>query len=319
MDRDSKSRSTPLRIRASAIDLQHLRYAVAAADHGSFRRAADVLLIKQSTFSRCISQLEHSLGMTVFERFSGGVRATTAGRHFLRTARSIVEQMDSLVNNTYRVGRGEAGRLSVGFYTSISAGNLLATLVDYKRRFSQIDVCLKESSRVRLVTALRNGALDIAIVTSELPLLADQGMPLWSERILLASLEGHPLASRDVLYWTDLRGETVLLSQYDPGRELEDLLMSKLVSPEDRPKIARHDVSRGIIKSLIAAGFGVSLVTESDIGANFSGLTYRELRDGTGPSRVGFSAHWRSDNDNPALANFLKLLGERYPLPVDLG
>jgi DNA-binding transcriptional LysR family regulator len=176
---------------------------------------------------------------------------------------------------------------------------------------------LKESSRVRLVTALRNGALDIAIVTSELPLLENQGMPLWSERILLALLEGHPLAGKDVVYWTDLRGETALLSQYDPGRELEDLLISKLVSPEDRPKIARHDVSRGIIKSLIAAGFGVSLVTESDIGANFSGLTYRELRDGTGPSRVGFSAHWRSDNDNPALANFLKLLGERYPLPVD--
>jgi DNA-binding transcriptional LysR family regulator len=305
-------------IRTSAVDLQHLRYAVAAADHGSFRRAAEVLLLQQSTLSRCIRQLEHSLGMTVFERSSGGVRATTAGRHFLRTARSIVEQMDSLVNSAYHVGRGEAGRLSVGFYTSISAGNLLATLVDFKKRFSQIDVCLKESSRVRLVTALRNGALDIAIATSELPLLADQGMPLWSERILLALLEEHPLAGKDVVHWTDLRGETVLLSQYDPGRELEDLLMSKLVSPEDRPKIARHDVSRGIIKSLIAAGFGVSLVTESDIGANFSRLTYRELRDGTGPSRVGFSAHWRSDNDNPALANFLKLLGERYPLPVDL-
>jgi DNA-binding transcriptional LysR family regulator len=305
-------------IRASAVDLQHLRYAVAAADHGSFRRAAEILLLQQSTLSRCIRQLEHSLGMTVFERSSGGVRATTAGRHFLRTARSIVEQMDSLVNSAHHVGRGEAGRLSVGFYTSISAGNLLATLVDFKKRFSQIDVCLKESSRVRLVTALRNGALDIAIATSELPLLADQGMPLWSERILLALLEEHPLAGKDVVHWTDLRGETVLLSQYDPGRELEDLLMSKLVSPEDRPKIARHDVSRGIIKSLIAAGFGVSLVTESDIGANFSRLTYRELRDGTGPSRVGFSAHWRSDNDNPALANFLKLLGERYPLPVDL-
>jgi DNA-binding transcriptional LysR family regulator len=305
-------------IRASAVDLQHLRYAVAAADHGSFRRAAEILLLQQSTLSRCIRQLEQSLGMTVFERSSGGVRATTAGRHFLRTARSIVEQMDSLVNSAYHVGRGEAGRLSVGFYTSISAGNLLATLVDFKKRFSQIDVCLKESSRVRLVTALRNGVLDIAIATSELPLLADQGMPLWSERILLALLEEHPLAGKDVVHWTDLRGETVLLSQYDPGRELEDLLMSKLVSPEDRPKIARHDVSRGIIKSLIAAGFGVSLVTESDIGANFSRLTYRELRDGTGPSRVGFSAHWRSDNDNPALANFLKLLGERYPLPVDL-
>jgi len=162
-------------IRASAVDLQHLRYAVAAADHGSFRRAAEVLLLQQSTLSRCISQLEHSLGMTVFERSSGGARATTAGLNFLRTARSIVEQMDSLVNSTYHVGRGEAGRLSVGFYTSISAGNLLATLVDFKRRFVQIDVCLKESSRARLVTALRNGALDIAIATSELPLLGNQG------------------------------------------------------------------------------------------------------------------------------------------------
>ena len=314
---EHKSNRKLSRIRTSAVDLQHLRYAVAAADHGSFRRAAEVLLLRQSTLSRCISQLEYSLGLIVFERFSGGVRATTAGRHFLRTARSILEQMDSLVNSAHYAGCGEAGRLTVGFYTSISAGNLLATLVDYKKRFSQIDVYLKESSRVRLVTALRNGALDIAIVTSELPLLGNQGKPLWSERILLALLEGHPLAGKDVVYWTDLRGETVLLSQYDPGRELEDLLMSKLVSPENRPKIARHDVSRGIIKSLIAAGFGVSLVTESDVGANFSGLTFRELRDGTGPSRVGFSAHWRSDNDNPALANFLKLLGERYPMPVD--
>lgn len=314
---EEKSNSKPSRIRTSAVDLQHLRYAVAAADHGSFRRAADALLLRQSTLSRCIRQLEHSIGTIVFERSSGGLCATLAGRDFLRTARSILEQMDSLIKRTHHAGRGEAGRLSIGFYTSISAGNLRATLVDYQKRFPQIDICLKESSRARLVTALRNGALDIAIVTGELPLLGNQGIPLWSERILLALLEGHPLASKDVVYWTDLRGETVLLSQYDPGRELEDLLMSRLVSSEDRPKIARHDVSRGIIKSLIAAGFGVSLVTESDIGVNFSGLAYRELRDGTGPSRVGFSAHWRSDNDNPALKNFLKLLGERYPMPVN--
>ncbi|HAP49558.1 MAG TPA: LysR family transcriptional regulator, partial [Afipia sp.] len=50
------------------------------------------------------------------------------------------------------------------------------------------------------------------------------------------------------------------------------------------------------------------------IGANFSGLVYRELRDGTGPSRIGFSAVWRADNKNPALQNLLKLLAERYHL-----
>ena len=46
-----------MRRRSSAIALQHLRYVVAAADHGSFRRAAEALMLKQSTLSRVIRQL----------------------------------------------------------------------------------------------------------------------------------------------------------------------------------------------------------------------------------------------------------------------
>jgi hypothetical protein len=47
--------------------------------------------------------------MTIFERSSGALRATAGGRDFLRTARSILEQIDSPVNSTYNTGRGEAG------------------------------------------------------------------------------------------------------------------------------------------------------------------------------------------------------------------
>ena len=315
MDRDSKSKGTPLRSLSLTVDLVHLRYAVAAADHGSFRRAAEVLLLRQSTLSRCIRQLEERIQMIVFERSSGGVRATQAGRGFLRMARSILEQMDALVTGAYSAGRDEAGRLVIGFYTSLSAGNLRATLVDYAQRFPQMELGMVESSRTRLVTALRNGVIDLAIVTGETPLLDSKAIPLWSERAMVALPQDHRLSANEAVYWTDLQTETVLLSQYDPGRELEDLLISKLVTPEDRPKLKRYDISRGTIKSLVSVGFGVSLVTESDIDASLSGLVYREIRDGTGPSRVGYSAYWREDNDNPALMSFLKLLAERYPAP----
>jgi DNA-binding transcriptional LysR family regulator len=103
--------------------------------------------------------------------------------------------------------------------------------------------------------------------------------------ILLAFPETHSLASRNSVYWTDLREETILLTQRDPGRELEDLLIAKLVSPSDRPKINRQNVSREIIKSLIGAGFGVSLVTESDVGVSFAGLPIEKC--GMGPVRPG--------------------------------
>jgi DNA-binding transcriptional LysR family regulator len=229
-------------------------------------------------------------------------------------ARLILEQVDVLVATAKSNGRGEAGRLSIGFCTSISAGNLRATLTEFKNRHPQIELATVERSRTRLATALRNGTVDVLIVTGDLPLPDNNVLPLWSERILVSLPEDHTLATGSVVYWTDLRNETVLLSQHDPGRELEDLVISKLISPADRPKIERHDVSRGIIKSLISMKLGISLVLESDIGVSFAGLVYRELRDGTGPTRVDFSAHWRADNDNPALDGFLKLLAERYPL-----
>lgn len=304
-----------LRSRDLRLDLRQLRYAVLAADFGSFRQAAEASRVKQSTLSRSILQLEHLVGVTIFERSSGGIRATPAGRNFLRMSRSILEQVDALITITRANGRDEAGRLAIGFCTSLTAGNLRASLIEFKQRFSQLELATVERSRKRLVTGLRNSFLDALIVAGDLPMPDCKSMPLWSERILVVLQRDHPLAMRDAMYWTDLRDQTVLLSQYDPGRELEELLNTKLTHPADRPRLQRHDVSRGVIKSLITMGLGISLVLESDIGANFADLTYRELRDGAGPSRIGFSAIWRPDNENPALAGFLKLLSERYPLP----
>ncbi|MET4260857.1 DNA-binding transcriptional LysR family regulator [Bradyrhizobium sp. S3.12.5] len=297
------------------LELKHLRSAVAAADCGSFRQAAELLGSQQSGISRRIDQIEHHLGIAIFERHSGGVRPTSAGGCVLRLARIILEEFDALIATASSIQNGETGRLAVGFCTSLSAGDLQASLLDFKQRFPQIELATVERSRTRLAAALRNGALDILIVTGGLPLLDNKAMPLWSERVLVVLPEEHPLAARQTVHWSDLRGETVLLSHYDPGTEFESLLVSKLVPSEDHPKIERHDVSRGIIKSLIGMSTGISLALESDMGANLAGLVYRELHDGTGPSRFEFSAYWRADNENPALAAFLKMLSERYPSP----
>ncbi len=230
----------------------------------------------------------------------------------------VLEQIDALVATGRSIGRGEAGRLSIGFCTSISAGNLRSTLLDFKKRFPHIEIATTERPRALLMNALRSGTLDALVVTGEPPQSDNKTLRLWSERVLVAFREDHSLAEHDVVRWTDLRNETVLLSHHDPSREFEDLIISKIGSADDRPRIDRHDVSRGMVKSLISMGLGISLVMESDMGAKFAGLVYRELRDGTGSSRIDFSAHWRPDNENPALHGFLQLLSERYPSPASV-
>jgi DNA-binding transcriptional LysR family regulator len=67
-----------------------------------------------------------------------------------------------------------------------------ATLVDYARRFPELELGVVEGSRARLVTALRNGAVDIAIVTGEAHVPSDRrvdsnttsGIPLIGQRTI---------------------------------------------------------------------------------------------------------------------------------------
>ena len=57
-----------------AFDLRQLRYALAAAEYRSFRRAADALHVKESTLSRRVRQMEERLGVALFERSRAAVR-----------------------------------------------------------------------------------------------------------------------------------------------------------------------------------------------------------------------------------------------------
>ncbi|WP_316189774.1 LysR family transcriptional regulator [Bradyrhizobium sp. SZCCHNS1054] len=149
--------------RLPVVNLQQLRFVVAAADYGSIRQAAELLSIRHSTLSRTIRQLEDVIGVVVFERSGGGVEPTLAGRSVVRIARLILDQVDSLVDTGRSIGVGDTGRLSIGFSTSMSAGNLRATLLEFKTRFPNVDLMTVERSRVRLANALRCGTVDIVI------------------------------------------------------------------------------------------------------------------------------------------------------------
>lgn len=305
------------RSRHRKISLQQLRHAVLAADTGSFRQAAHAASIKQSTLSRSVRQLEHLIGGSIFERSKSGVRATESGRSFLHLAKTVLEQMDTLALTAGMGEQGKLGRISIGFYTSLSTGNLRGTLIEYARRFPEINIGMIEGSRANLATALRSRIIDVAIVTGDRPLIGSKSIPLWSERILVVLPNAHKLAAREAVSWTDLGSETLLLGRRDPGPAIQELLAAKLTSPEDRPKIVSHDISRESIKSLIGADFGIGLTLEASLGANFAGVVHKEVHDGGGLARIGLSASWREDNENPALANFLRLLRERYPSPAN--
>ena len=155
-------------------------------------------------------------------------------------------------------------------------------------------------------------AVDIAIMTRNALSWDDWRLPLWSERVVAAIPDDHPLCQRAAVEWSDLGGERILLTSQGPGPELEHLLMAKSHSIRYRYALYQEaGVDR--LLSLVSTGHGISLVLEGATGLRYEGVTYREVHENSEPTRLGFFAYSRRGCSNPAARPFLDMLRERYP------
>lgn len=301
------------------VEFRELRCAITASQHRSLRRAAETLRIKQSTLSRRLRNLEYKLGGTLFERTKGGTRPTIAGQEFLDAARRIVHETEAMAARLKAHWLGESGRLTIGVQTSLSAGNLRATLLEHRRRFPHIETHLIDGSSDHLISDLASSVVDVAFVTEGNPRWSDRSLLLWNERIVAALPANHPLADGDVVHWGELKGEPLLTSRRGTGQEFHKLLVSKMRASDPCPMFC-HDVGLDRLLTLVGVGWGILLILESATGANYPGVTFREVHDVEGPTRLSFRAYWRQDNSNRSLRPFLDLLRERYPdLSADPG
>lgn len=301
------------------IELRQLRYLIAAAEAGSFSRAARRMNIRQATLSRHVIEVEKRLGITLFDRRTRGATLTTNGVAYLTTARRIVKEFEELNERVRSTRAGEAGRLGVGFYTSFSAGNLRATFSEFSARFPKVSVRGFERDRDMLLAGIESGLLDIVIIIGERPYPGMKSRPLWSERHLVVMPENHRLASRERIHWQDLVGERFLLTERDPGPETRNLLLGKLASPGYAPEIDMDDIGRDTVISSIALGGRLAVFAESSAGIQVPGVRFREIHEPNGHSRVGYSGYWRDDNQNPVLHRFLDFVASRYSLPSNSG
>jgi DNA-binding transcriptional LysR family regulator len=145
------------------MELLHLRYVVAAAEHRSFRRAAAALNITQPTLSKRIRELEERLGMLLFKRSAGGTQLTANGEDFLVVSKRVLAELDGMENYAKATKAGKAGRLQIGFYTA-PAGPLSDIIFGFNQQHPQLDLNVIEDDRIALISLLDRGTIDIAMV-----------------------------------------------------------------------------------------------------------------------------------------------------------
>lgn len=244
------------------VSITGLRVFREVAERGTLTAAATALGYTQPAVSRQIAALERATDTVLLERRRDGVRLTTAGQVLLRRAVTILAELDATTRELSGLP-ADGGTVRLGWFASAGAALVPRALAILRRAHPAITVTTRESSTPALVSALRAGRLDLAVVASVPPFRPLDGesprllLQTLTERNLFVAMPAtHPLAANDSVHVTDLRGQDWVAST-TAGE------MGVWPGLDERPRIT-HTVRDWLAKlSLVAAGAGLTTVPGS--------------------------------------------------------
>ncbi|WP_036594512.1 LysR substrate-binding domain-containing protein [Ottowia thiooxydans] len=295
------------------MDFRQIRYFIAVAEERHFRRAAEKLHISQPPLSQQIQALEKELGTVLLARNRRSVELTAAGEAFLRRARALVEQAASAATEARQIGRGDAGRLKVGFMSSAMLSRFAPLLSAIRGESPNTTIDLIQLPPKEQIEAIAAGAIDIGFLAIE-PSLAPFPEPqarlnvsqIWEEELVAAVPMGHHLAGKPAIPLSALASEQFITLLRSPETGHYDQV-TKLCEQRGgfRVKIGQEVEQLPAALALVAAGYGVSLmpacVTNDWIGL----VAFVRLKE---RPRIPVTIVWRIDNASPVLDAFRRVL-----------
>lgn len=175
--------------------LNHMRDVVAVAERGSLRSAARHLGIPQPNITRSIRELEHELGVTLFERRATGMTLTAMGQAFLRRATSIQFEMERTREEIEQLKGVGIGTVSVGLSTVAHIALLPRVIETFRRRYPDVLLKVSEGFFPTMEADIQAGLIDFYVG----PLAEDVRPaeltiePLFDNQRIVVARKGHTL------------------------------------------------------------------------------------------------------------------------------
>jgi DNA-binding transcriptional LysR family regulator len=293
------------------IKLHHLRYFVAVAEELHFGRAAARLHIAQPGLSQQIQEFERAVGVRLLERTRRRVELTPAGQVLLSEGRRALAHVDRAVDLARRTGRGEVGRLTLASIGSATYDVLPGILREYRRRYPEVELVLREMSTPAQARAVRIGEIDVGFL--RLPAdVEDLATRVVREEGIAAFLwETHPLAE-----WTDIplrafAEEPLILFPASPRPSWADVVIGACRDAGFEPHVVQEAIESATVVSLVAAGIGVALVPEGLRVLSRPGVVYREIAPPA--PRTALAAVYRVGEVTGPVRALLEVVEELWP------
>nr|WP_152880051.1 LysR family transcriptional regulator [Duganella sp. FT27W] len=241
----------------SHLKMRHLILLVELGRHASIANAAAAARLTQPSASRLISDLEHVLGIQLFERMARGVVPTWAGKMLIRRAGVALAEMDAAHFEISTLLSGIGGRVAIGSVLTPATNILMQAIKLFKARSQKASLVVDFSTSKSMVERLLDGQLDMVLGrildTSTVPLLNFE--PITDEVHHLIVRATHPLVGRADLQLAELVEQSWIVPP--AGSILRDRLTALFLSEGLDPPVETVET--------LSVPLVVSLVTNTDM------------------------------------------------------
>ena len=246
------------------LDLDLLRSFVSVVEAGGFTRAGERVHRTQSTVSQQIRRLEEDLGQTLLNRDGREVTPTEAGERLLSYARRLLALAEEARDVVARPGPD--GAVKLGIPEDFAAYRLAKLLAAFSRAHPALRLDVRADQSLNLKRDIERGDLDLALlkrgVDDTRPAIA-----AWPEQVYWVTSKSHPV---------NLDGRSLPLIGFPLGCIYRTRAIHALESEGRAWHMAYTSSSLAGIQAAVAAGMGLSILSDMSVQAEHRVLTARE-------------------------------------------
>jgi DNA-binding transcriptional LysR family regulator len=178
------------------LKFNQLQLLVALGETGGLRRAARTLDMAQPVATRVLRDLEHRLGVVLFDRSRRGMSPTFYGAAMIRHAALMLADMERAQGDLDALSRGASGLLRIGSVISIAPLLLPRAIARTKARAPRLDISVVEATHELMIDMLAGGDVDV-LLARRVPIKGDSDLDyemLFREEVRIVCGPRHRLA-----------------------------------------------------------------------------------------------------------------------------
>ncbi|WP_316832084.1 LysR family transcriptional regulator [Pedobacter aquatilis] len=285
------------------MDLQQIKYFLALADELHFWKTSAKMNITQSALSRQIQSLENELGVTLFFRNKRNVKLTPAGKFLKEKWDNELNEITHIHKFARQIHLGEYGTIRIAHPDSIS-GSLVPQITSrISEEFPKLQIELVQVMYENQQDFLSNYKLDLVITRDT---NHDEGISarkIYTDHLALVVAADHPIKSVEDLTSEALAKERFILPVKDEGSSYNQIIRNMFKSLKVVPNVYLHSEFGSTIIALVRKNQGIAILPDSYIFHDIPGVRYISL-----PYPTDLYLNWRSNDQNPIIANIINLL-----------